>query len=117
MNRISVDAEPTNPDQPNGETVVRLRFRVRDDISGYTHAGIDFLDPQGITHHVWTKDDESDLVFPRDDPHEWKVHFVVHVLPPGSAPGIWGVSDMTLYDRASNFVSHDFTEVIHFEVE
>ncbi len=117
LNRISVDAEPTNPDQPNGETVVRLRYRIRDNISGFTIAGIDFRDPQGLTHHIWAYDDDRGSLFPRDDPNQWKVHSVVYVLPPGSAPGIWGVSDMTLYDRAGNFVSHDFTEVIHFDVE
>ena len=117
LNRIGVDAAPTNIDQPNGETIVRLSLRIRDNISGYTYGAIQFLDPQGITHHVWTYDDEGGSIFPRDDPDEWKEYFVVHVLPPGSPPGIWGVSDMTLYDRAHNFVQHDFTEVIHFEVE
>jgi hypothetical protein len=62
-------------------------------------------------------DEERDLVFPRDDPRAWKGYSAVYVLPPGSAPGIWGVSDMALFDRAHNFVHHDFTEVIHFEVE
>ena len=119
LNRIGVDAEPTNIDKPNGETIVRLSLRIRDNISGYTYGLIQFLDPQGITHDVWTypDDDEGDSVFPQDDPDEWKEYLVVHVLPPGSPPGIWGVSDMTLYDRAHNFVQHDFTEVIHFEVE
>ena len=117
LNRMSVDAEPTNPEQPNGETIVRLSFRIRDNISGYTHASIHFLDPQGITHHVWAYDDERGYVFPLSDPTRWKEHTIVHVLPPGSAPGTWGVSNMRLIDRAQNFVHHDFTEVIHFIVD
>ncbi len=117
LNRLRVDAEPTNIDKPYGETIVRLSLRIRDNISGYTFGAIKFLDPQGITHLVYTSDDEGGSVFPQDDPDEWKEHLVVHVLPPGSPPGIWGVSDMTLYDRAHNFVQHDFTEVIHFDVE
>ena len=117
LNRMRVDAEPTNPEQPNGETIVRLSIRIRDNISGYTQASIRFLDPQGITHHVWAYDDERDLVFGLNDPTRWKEHTIVHVLPPGSAPGTWGVANMRLADRAHNFVHHDFTEVIHFEVD
>ncbi|MDE3265466.1 MAG: hypothetical protein OYL92_10910 [Acidobacteriota bacterium] len=117
LNRMRVDAEPTNPEQPNGETIVTLSFRIRDNISGYTSASIQFLDPQGITHQVWAYDDERGYVFPRSDPSKWKEHTIVYVLPPGSAPGTWGVSDMALYDRAHNFVHHDFTEVIHFTVD
>ena len=117
LNRMRVDAEPTNREQPNGETIVRFTFRVRDDISGYTHASIYFLDPQGITHQVWAYDDERDLLFARSDPTRWEEHTVVHVLPPGSAPGTWGVSNLRLVDRAHNFVHHDFSEVIHFTVD
>ncbi len=117
LNRMSVDAEPTNPEQPNGETIVTLSFRIRDSISGYTHGSIQFLDPQGVTHQVWAYDDEKGFVFPPSDPTRWKEYTVVHVLPPGSAPGTWGVSDMALYDRVHNFVHHDFTEVIHFTVD
>ncbi len=117
LNRMSVDAEPTNPEQPNGETIVRFIFRVRDNISGYMNASIYLLDPQGISHFVSARHADRYLVFPRGDPTKWKEHTVVHVLPPGSAPGTWGVSNMRLIDRAHNFVHHDFTEVIHFIVD
>ena len=98
---------------------MRLSFRIRDNISGYTQwHRIYFLDPQGITHLVYVPyDDDRDLLFPRSDPTRWEEHTVVHVLPPGSAPGTWGVSNLWLVDRAHNFVHHDFTEVIHFTVE
>ena len=117
LNRMRVDAKPTNPEQPNGETIVTLHFRIRDNISGYTHTSIDLLDPQGITHQVWAYDEDRGRVFPPGDPSKWKEHTFVHVLPAGSAPGTWGVSDMALYDRARNFVHHDFTEVIRFRVD
>ncbi len=117
LNRIGVEAEPTNPEEPNGETIVRLTLRIRDNISGYTHALINFLDPQGVTHYVYHYEENRGSIYPTSDVGEWKVHSVVHVLPPGSVPGIWGVSDATLYDRARNFVQYDFTEVIHFDVE
>ena len=117
LNRMSIDAEPTNPEQPNGETIVRFSFRVRDDISGYMSGRIYILDPQGISHLVYVPYADRDLVFPRGDPTRWEELTVVHVLPPGSAPGTWGVSNLWLVDRAHNFVHHDFTEVIHFTVE
>ena len=117
LNRMSIDAEPTNPEQPNGETIVRFSFRVRDNISGYMSGAVIFLDPQGIEHFVYVRYADRDLVFPRGDPTRWEELTVVHVLPPGSAPGTWGVSNLRLADRAQNSVHHDFTEVIHFTVE
>ena len=117
LNRMSIDAEPTNPEQPNGETIVRFTLRVRNNISGYMSGAIYLVDPQGISHYVPTRYADRHLVFPRGDPTRWEEHTVVHVLPPGSAPGTWGVSNMALDDRARNSVHHDFTEVIHFVVD
>ena len=117
LNRMRVDAEPTNPEQPNGETIVTFTFRVRDNISGYLGGAIILRDPQGIDHFVYARYADSYLVFPRGDPTRWEEHTVVHVLPPGSAPGTWGVANMRLADRAQNSVHHDFTEVIHFTVD
>jgi len=117
LNRMSIDAEPTNPEQPNGETIVRFSFRVRDNISGYMDGAIVLRDPQGISHYVYVRYADRDLVFPRGDPTRWEELTVVHVLPPGSAPGTWGVANMRLADRAQNSVHHDFTEVIHFTVD
>jgi len=34
----------------------------------------------------------------------------------GSIPGIWGLSEMTIFDRAGNFNMYDFTEIVHFDV-
>jgi len=39
------------------------------------------------------------------------------LLPAGSAPGTWGLADMTIYDRAGNLKRHDFTEIVHFDGE
>ena len=117
INEIDIDAEPTNSELPNGETVVTIRFRVRDNISGYTHAALNLRDPQGIEHFAHAYADDRSVLFPSDDPTHWKRHTFVHILPPGSAPGTWGLADMTVYDRAENFRQYDFTEIIAFEVE
>ena len=118
LNRIELTAEPTNPDAPNGETIVTMRFQIRDDISGYKDAALNLRDPQGIEHfHRGPTPMTGDELYPEGDPTVWKWHTATIILPRGSAPGTWGLADMTLYDRAENFRWYDFTEIIHFEVE
>ena len=117
INRIEIDAVPTKPEAPNGETVVTIRFRIRDDISGYTHGSLNLRDPQGVEHFQHFRASDGFELFARDDPTRWKWHTFTHILPPGSAPGIWGLADMTIYDRALNFRQYDFTEIIHFQVD
>ncbi len=117
LNRIAVSAEPSNPEAPNGETYVTVTFHVRDNISGFTDALLSFRDPQGGRYAARVYDEHRDSIYPPEDPTRWKEHTFVHVLPAGSAPGVWGISDMTLGDRAANFVFEDFTETIRFEVQ
>lgn len=117
LNNIQISAEPTNPDTPNGETLVTLEFRSRDNISGLKVAGLRLRDPQGITHHFWVNTAASSSLFPVGDPSLWADYTWSVILPAGSAPGTWGLAETTLRDRAGNFKAYDFTEIIHFEVE
>ena len=117
INAIDISAEPTIPDAPNGETVVTVNFRVRDNISGFVGAGLYLRDPQGIDHHYGVDDPNSHDLFPSGDPSEWTTYTKTIILPPGSAPGTWGLASMTVSDRAQNFRRYDFTEIIHFDVE
>ena len=39
------------------------------------------------------------------------------VLPVGSAPGIWGLAELYLRDKANNFAVYDFTETIRFDLD
>ena len=117
LNRIEVDAKPTNPEAPNGETIVTIRFRVRDNISGYQIAYLKLRDPQGATHFAFHTPPDYGSLFSARDPTQWTTLVHTHILPAGSAPGLWGLYEMDLRDRASNFVSHNFTEVVRFEVE
>ena len=117
LNTIQINAEPTNPDAPNGETLVTLTFRVRDNISGFTQASLNLRDPQGIEHFSRIYDPNNHDLFPSGDPSQWTTQTGTVVLPPGSAPGTWGLANMTVYDRAENIRQYDFTEIIHFEVE
>ena len=116
LNDIQIVAVPTNPEAPNGETIVTVTFNVRDNISGYNIASLYLRDPQGINHHFWAYNDDTWTIFPTDDPSEWHTYTRNIVLPVGSAPGTWGLSELTIYDRAGNFKGHDFTEIIHFDV-
>ena len=47
VNRITVDAEPANPENPNGETFVTVAYYVKDDISGFEKGSIRIRDPLG----------------------------------------------------------------------
>ena len=55
--------------------------------------------------------------FPSGDPSQWSDEIWTVLLPVGSAPGIWGVAEITVWDRADNVKHHDFTEIVHFDVE
>lgn len=50
-------------------------------------------------------------------PIEWTRYEISVLLPAGSAPGTWGLAEITLRDKASNIASFSFTELIHFDVE
>ncbi len=117
LNTISVSAVPTNPESPTGETVVTLTIQVKDDISGFVLGGFYLRDPQGINHHYYIYNDRRGHLFPLGDPSEWKTYIVTVILPAGSAPGIWGVPELTVRDRAHNFRVYDFTEIMHFVIE
>ena len=117
LNNIQIAGTPTNPAAPNGETFVTLEFRARDNTSGFRHAAIYLRDPQGIDHHFWIQPASSHSLFPVGDPSQWTEYTWSVILPAGSAPGIWGLAEMTLWDRAQNFKAYDFTEIVHFKVQ
>ena len=117
IENIRIHAEPTKPDKPDGETLVTLEFSVRDNISGFTTAALFLRDPQGIDHFFYANSPGYSRLFPDDDPSQWADHTWTVILPAGSAPGTWGLAEMTLEDRAGNFKAYDFTEIIHFDVE
>ena len=114
---IFIAAEPTNPTAPNGETMVNLSFRVRDNISGYVLGNFSFRDPQGVDHQYYHYPERRFDLLPAGADLDWIDHTRVILLPAGSAPGTWGVSEITLEDRAGNFRHYDFTETITITFE
>ncbi|HIL55722.1 MAG TPA: DUF5011 domain-containing protein, partial [Verrucomicrobia bacterium] len=116
LNEIYVSAQPTNPLSPNGETIVTLDYNVRDDISGLGVASYYLRDPQGIDHNYFHYHDNFYSTFFEGDPLSWVSYQDSVVLPVGSAPGFWGVSELYLQDKANNFKVYDFTETIRFDL-
>ncbi len=117
LNDIGVSAVPTNPSAPNGETIVTFRFRVKDNISGYQIGSFLLRDPQGSTFQYYHYPPRRSDIFPTTEDLDWKEYEATVVLPPGSAPGTWGVAEMTLRDRAQNFKTYNFTEIVSFVVD
>ena len=120
VNRITVDAEPANPQNPNGETFVNVAYYVKDDISGFEKGSIVIRDPLGgergyPIYGPYTYDYTNEIYF-QDDPNVYRKYTPYIYLPEGSAPGIWGVIGISVTDKARNTIYHDFTEITRFEV-
>ena len=117
INNITIKAEPTIPDAPNGETIVDITFKVKDNISGYTLGSMRLRDPQGVTHHFYHYPEGRGLIYFNGDPTVYKEYKQNILLPVGSVPGIWGLAEMTITDKAGNTQRYDFTEIVRFEVD
>lgn len=116
VNRIAIKAEPTIPEAPNGETIVDISFRIKDNISGYEISRLNLRDPQGAMHHFYHNPDGYGGLYFAGDPTLFKEYHKRIVLPVGSAPGIWGLAEMTVFDKAGNTLRADFTEIVRFEI-
>ena len=117
LNALSISAVPTNPSAPNGETVVTFKFKVKDDISGYNLGTFYLRDPQGLLYGFYQYPERRSDLFPSSEDLDWFEYERTVVLPPGSAPGTWGVAELTLQDRALNYKTYNFTEIVSFVVD
>jgi hypothetical protein len=127
LNNIKVVAEPTNPQAPNGETRVDINFNARDlsDFPGY-EAGIEAVnltlrDPQGKKFGYQTGNatmNHPDIDYNSDPTFdsEWRNYRFDLTLPVGSAPGLWGISDIVIRDKVGNTKSYNFEEYIRFDI-
>ena len=116
LNRITVKAEPTNPEAPDGETAVDITFRIKDDISGYSKTHIYLRDPHGVNHLFRHHHPEFDNTYFSGDTTVYQIYHKTVILPVGSIPGTWGVAEMTVWDKAQNPLRVDFTEIVRFEI-
>ena len=116
LNKIYISARPTNPQAPDGETIVDITYYARDDKSGLGEVTYVLRDPQGINHRQYHYHENFETVFFKGDPTAWKEYKINTILPRGSAPGIWGLEELNISDKAGNRQNNSFLENIHFEV-
>lgn len=120
LNMITIKAQPTQPENPNGETIVDMTFRIKDNISGFFYGQGRVRSPFGGTHHFHVIPDrdrfDSGIYF-IGDPTEYVIYNAQLLLPTGSHPGTWGLSYLRIQDAAGNIQHYDFTEIIRFEVK
>ena len=127
LNQITIKAEPTRPEDPNGETNVDITFRVKDDISGFCFSVLSLRDPQGVTYPFQYHPDLDRLfdfswslgeyIYFIGDPTVYQTYHLTITLPVGSVPGTWGLANMRVQDKANNNLLVDFTEIIRFKVD
>lgn len=115
LNRIVVYAEPTHPEAPDGETLVTINYYARDNKSGLGKVDYRLRDPQGIDHFQYHYHRNYYTDFFDGDATVWERYTINVVLPKGSAPGIWGLAELTLHDKALNWHTYNFVETLIFE--
>ncbi len=125
VNRITVDAEPVDPKNPDGSTFVNVECYIKDDISGFEQGYIAIRDPLGRelrynfegpyntrwTDYGWTRE-----IYFQGDPTVYRKYTPYIYLSKGSVPGVWGVIGISVTDKAGNALYYDFTEITRFEV-
>ena len=121
VNRITVDAKPANPENPNGMTYVKVECYIKDDISGFEIGSIHIRNPLGGERRYpdlygpYTYSGKKEIYF-QEDPTVYRKYTANIVLPEGSYPGVWGVIGISVTDKARNTLYNDFTEITRFEV-
>ena len=116
LNRITIKAESTHPEAPNGETRVDITFRIKDNVSGHRITYMSLRNPQGIMLSFDYYDPDFYKIYFTRDPTIYETYHKTIILPVGSPPGIWGLAGMTITDKAQNILRVDFTEIVRFEV-
>jgi len=116
LNKITISAVPTNPSAPNGETRVTITYYVRDNKSGLGLVFLRLLGPQGEGFADYHYHENFYTLYFNGDPTEWTKYEMILILPAGSSPGIWGLSEITLHDKAGNFIKYNFLEIVTFQI-
>jgi hypothetical protein len=123
LNDIQIRATPTRPDAPNGETLFEMWLWIRDTSdfpgrsSGFNYLSYTLRDPQGLERSVQFQPDTYYDIRPDSSAYGFKRYRFTTLLPQGSPPGLWGVSSITLWDKARNRRYYNFTEIVRFDVE
>jgi uncharacterized repeat protein (TIGR02543 family) len=116
LNKITISAVPTNPSAPNGETRVTITYYVRDNKSGLGLVFLRLLGPQGEGFADYHYHENFYTLYFNGEPTAWTKYEMILILPAGSSPGLWGLSEITLYDKAGNFIKYNFLEIVTFQI-
>lgn len=115
LNRMAVYAQPTNKDAPDGETLVTITYYARDNKAGLGKVLYRLRDPQGIMHYEYHYHRNYSSIYFDGNPAVWEKYTIKCILPKGSAPGIWGLAEMEMEDKALNSKTYNFVETLIFE--
>ena len=128
LNDIKIQATPTNPSSPNGETLFEMWLWIKDEsdfagkASGFANGSYTLRDPQGLErNYSMLQTGESINSFysiqPDSSIYGYKRYYFKTLLPVGSPPGLWGVSEINTYDHARNRKYYNFVELVRFDVD
>lgn len=128
LNSFSIEATPSNPDAPNGETLVEFTLAIQDTsefdafASGVKDLTYTLRNPIGEEFHfnAWEEFGGANFyyaVYPPEGANDWSTVHLTTLLPAGSAPGTWGVSAIAIRDRALNVKRYSFVEYVQFVLD
>ena len=126
LNDIKIQATPTNPVAPNGETLFEMWLWIKDEsdfvgkASGFAHGYYTLRDPQGLERSISMQSDLGNLyynILPDSSIYGYKRYYFKTLLPAGSPPGLWGVSAININDHAQNKKYYSFVELVRFDVD
>ncbi len=92
-----------------------INYYARDDKSGYNYGSYQLKDPQGAMFFQYMDTPQTGTPYFEGDPTTWQRYTTKVVLPRGSTPGIWGLAEMSLEDKAWNSITYNFVETLIFE--
>jgi hypothetical protein len=126
LNDIKIQATPTNPIAPNGETLFEMWLWIKDEsdfagkASGFANGYYLLRDPQGLEHNIPMQSSLGNLyynILPDSSIYGYKRYYFKTLLPAGSPPGLWGVSAIGVNDHAQNKKYYSFVEYVRFDVD
>ncbi len=126
INDIKIQATPSNPTAPNGETLFEMWLWIKDEsdfagkASGFAHGYYTLRDPQGLERSISMQSDLGNLYYsiqPDSSIYGFKRYYFKTLLPAGSPPGLWGVSAININDHAQNKKYYSFVEFVRFDVD
>ena len=113
---MRISARPTNPDAPNGETILQIKFNATDDKSGLGLVNYRLFDPLGGSHFEYHYHRNFYTLFFDGDATASEEYTIDMVLPVGSDPGMWGLEGIEMYDKADNRVLYTFSGLESFQM-